>query len=49
VADEALVDERLQRVEIGVGHFLSCVEGAAAGKDGQVGEETLLILGEQVV
>ena len=49
VADEALFDERLQRVEVGVGHFLSRLERAAAGKDGQVGEKELLILGEQIV
>ena len=37
--DEALVDERLQRVEVGAAHLLGRLERAAAGEDRERGEE----------
>ena len=49
VADEALHDERLQGVEIRAGDPLRRLEGAAAGEDGQAGEEALLSARQQVV
>jgi hypothetical protein len=49
VAQQALVDERLQDVEAGVADVCGRVEGAAAGEDGEAGEELLLVAGEQVV
>ena len=49
VADEALVDERLQRVEVGVRHLLCRLERATAAEDGQAGEELLLGSVEQLV
>ena len=49
VAQEALVDERLEDVEVGVADVFGGVEGAAAGEDGEAGEELLLVVGEQVV
>src|SRR4029453_19499724 len=48
-ADEALVDERLQPVEIGVANRLGSLERAAASKDRQSREQTLLVRLEQVV
>ena len=48
-AQEALLDERLQGVEVGFGHLLGGLERAAAGEDGEAGEEPLLLGGEQVV
>ena len=49
MAQEALLDERLQDVEVGVADLFGRVERAAAGEDGQAREELLLVLGEQVV
>ena len=49
VAQEALVDERLEEVEVGVADVFGGVEGAAAGEDGEAREELLFVLGEQVV
>src|SRR5581483_9304481 len=43
MADEALLDQRLQRVEIGSGNLLRGLERTAAGKDGQPREELLLL------
>ena len=42
VAEEALVDEGLQRVQIRVCHLLGGCQRAAACEDGQPGEEALL-------
>ena len=49
VAKEALVDERLEDVEVGVAHVFGRLQGAAAGEDGQPGEQPLLLAGEEVV
>ena len=49
MAEEALLDERLQRVELGLAHLLGCLDRAAAGEDGEAGEEALLSAAEQVV
>ena len=49
VAQQALLDERLQDVEVGVADVFGSVERAAAGEDGEAGEELLLVFGEQVV
>ena len=49
VAHEALVDERLQRVEIGTGDVLGGIERAPAAEDGQVCEQVLLVRIEQLV
>ena len=43
MAKEALVDERLEEVEVGVAHVFGRVEGAAAGEDGEAGEELPLV------
>ena len=43
VAKEALVDERLQDVEVGVTDLFSRSEGAAAGEDREAREELLLV------
>ena len=43
MAKEALVDERLEEVEVGVADVFGRVEGAAAGEDGEAGEELLLV------
>ena len=49
MAEQALVDERLENVEVGVAHLFGRIEGAAAGEDGEAGEELLLAAAEQVV
>jgi hypothetical protein len=49
MANQTLVDERLQRVEIGLRDRLGGFESAAAEEDGEPAEEALLVLGEQVV
>ena len=49
MAEEALLDERLERVEVGLAHLLGRLERAAAGEDGEAGEEALLFWREQVV
>ena len=49
MTQEALVDERLERVEVGVADFLGRVEDAAAGEDSEAGEELPLVVGEQVM
>jgi hypothetical protein len=43
VPDEALLDQRLQRVEIGIRDTLGGLERTAAGEDGQAREELLLL------
>ena len=48
-AQEALVDERLQLVEVGVADGLGRLEREAAGEDGEPAEQALLLLVEQVV
>ncbi len=47
--DEALLDQRLQRVQVGAADGLGRFQGAAAGKDREAGEEPPLLLGEEVV
>ncbi len=37
--NEAFVDQRLQRVDVGAGDLLGGLEGAAAGEDGQAREQ----------
>ena len=49
VADKALLDERLERVEIGACNLLRRPERAASGEDRQPGKERLLGFCEQVV
>ncbi len=48
-AQEALVEERLQGVGVGVCDLLGGLVGAAAGKDREAAEEPLLLFGEEVV
>ena len=48
-ADEALVDERLERVEVGVGDRLGRLERAAAAEDREPREERAARLVQQVV
>ncbi len=48
-ADEALVHERLERVEVGSCDLLRRFERATAPKDGHAREEALLSLGQEVV
>src|SRR5204862_1505532 len=48
-ADEALVDQRLEDVEVGLANRFGCFERAAAAEDGEPGEQPLLVLGKQVV
>jgi hypothetical protein len=48
-ADEALLDERLQRVEVGPGHLLRCFEAEVAREAAEPGEDVLLLGREQVV
>ena len=48
-ADEALVEERGQRVEVRLADRLGVVERAAAAEDGEPGEELLLAAVEEVV
>ena len=49
VAQQALVDERLQGIQVGLCHFLCGLERAAAGKDGEASEEALLRVGDELV
>jgi len=49
MAEEALVDERLQDVEVGVCHLLGVLNRAATGEDREAGEEALLVLVQQLV
>src|SRR5262245_45405462 len=49
VPDEALVDQRLQRVEFGACDLLRRLERAAAAEDGQAGEELMLLRAQQIV
>src|SRR5919201_6567359 len=49
VAEEALVDERLEEVEVGVGDFFGRFERAATREDGEPGEELPLFRREEVV
>ena len=44
MADEALVDERLKHVQIGLRHFLRSFERTPAGENRQAGEERLLVV-----
>src|SRR5436309_1063522 len=45
---EALLDECLECVELGLDDLLRCLERAAAGEDGEPREQMLLLVGEQV-
>ena len=49
VSEEALLDERLEGVEVGVGDLFGGLERAAAGEHRQRPEQPLLVLGEEVV
>ena len=49
VAQQALVDERLQRVEVGAADLLRGLQRAAAAEDRKPGEELLLPFVEQLV
>ena len=49
VADEALLDEGLERVQFGIDHLLRGLERAPAGEDGQAREQPLLGGVEQLV
>ena len=49
VAEQALVDERLEGVEVGVADLLGRLEGAAPREDGQLREQLLLPFVEEVV
>ena len=49
VAKKALVHEALERVEIGTGDRLGCVQRAPAGEYCEAGEELLLVVGEKLV
>ena len=48
-AQEALVNERLERIEVGLGHRLGGFERATAAEHGGATEKHLLVEGEQVV
>ena len=48
-ADEALVDEGGERVELGLADLLDRLERGAAGEDREPGEELALVVAEQVV
>ena len=48
-AEEALVDERLERVGVGIAHDLGGLVVAAAGEDGECSEEPLLFRIQKVV
>ena len=48
-AQQALLDERLNRVEIGAGHLLRRLQRAAPGEDGERSKDAPLLLGEEVV
>src|SRR5947208_14731463 len=48
-ADEALLDERLQPVEVTVRNLLGRLQRAAAGEDGQPPKELLLLRREELV
>jgi hypothetical protein len=48
-AHEALLDERLQDVELGFGHLLRSVERPAAGEDREPPESLLLLGREQLI
>ncbi len=47
--EEALLDERLHGVEVGIRHLLRGRESAAAGEDREAGEQPLLVPVEEVV
>ena len=49
VTEQALVDERLERVETGLRDVLSGLESTAAGEDSQARKQPPLLLGEQLV
>src|SRR5207249_4425055 len=49
VPEEALLHQRLERVQLGTSDLFRRLVGAAAGEDAQAGEETPLVLREQVV
>jgi hypothetical protein len=49
MAKEALVDERLDDVEVGAAYVFGRVEGATACEDGEPGEQRLLVVAEESV
>src|SRR5918992_3697577 len=48
-AQQALFDERLEVIEVGVRNLLSRFQPAAACEDGESTEERLLVLGQELV
>ena len=48
-AEEALLDEGLHCVEVGVGNLFCGFQCAATGEDGQRSEDSLLLCGQQVI
>src|SRR6267143_3145112 len=49
VPQQALLDERLERIEIGSGDLLGRLERAAAAEDRKPTKEALLVMGQQLV
>src|SRR6266508_4316865 len=49
VADETLLDKRLERFEIGLGYVFGDLERAASCEDGEAPEQVLLLPGEEFV
>src|SRR4051794_17190784 len=49
VPDEALLDQRLERVQVGPGDIFGGLDRAAAGEDAERGEEPLLVGRQEVV
>ena len=48
-AEQALLEQRLERVQVGVADGLGSLEDAAVGEDGEPAEEPSLVVGEEVV
>ena len=48
-AEEALLEQRLERVQVGVADELGCLEDAAVGEHGEPAKEPSLVVGEEVV
>src|SRR6266496_417217 len=48
-ADEALVDEGLEGVDVGIAYLLGGLDSAAAAENGEPGKQPLLVAVEQVV
>ena len=48
-AQQALLHERLQSVDVRAAHLLCGLERAAAGEDGETAEEALLVLDQKLM